>query len=223
MFKFFSTSLIFISSFLMHAQTDIFVIKEGEPISGYQEQEASKKYQLQMGEIKGLSNELPAIDLGIPVIDGFKKKEYGFMSQNDVQNPSWEIKQKFTKENNKNASRFSRDYYLGDIKTKSKYIKISCRDHEYEDGDRIKLLLNSKVILPEIKLRNRGFSVDVMLKDGFNTIEFYALNQGSSGPNTAELKVYDDKGNTIGSGQWNLSTGYKAKLIVLKEADLSID
>jgi hypothetical protein len=31
----------------------------------------------------------------------------------------------------------------------------------------------------------------------FNKIDFEALNQGSSGPNTAEFKVYDDKGSLI--------------------------
>ena len=39
--------------------------------------------------------------------------------------------------------------YLGDIKTTSKYIRILCRDHEYEDGDRIKLMLNKAISSPK--------------------------------------------------------------------------
>jgi hypothetical protein len=39
----------------------------------------------------------------------------------------------------------------------------------------------------------KGF--EIVLEKGFNKIDFVALNQGSSGPNTAEFKVYDDKGH----------------------------
>ena len=43
-----------------------------------------------------------------------------------------------------------------------------------------------------------------------------ALNQGSSGPNTAELRVFDDKDQMISSNQWNLATGGTATFIVVK-------
>ena len=46
-----------------------------------------------------------------------------------------------------------------------------------------------------------------------------ALNQGESGPNTAEFQVYDDKGNLVSSKQWNLLTGVKATIVVTKEAE----
>jgi hypothetical protein len=55
------------------------------------------------------------------------------------------------------------------------------------------------------------------LVSGFNKIDFTALNQGSSGPNTAELRVYDDNNNMISSNQWNLSTGATATFIVVKQ------
>ena len=55
------------------------------------------------------------------------------------------------------------------------------------------------------------------LKDGLNTIEFFALNEGTASPNTAELKVFDENSAIIGSGQWLLTTGYKARLIVLHQ------
>ena len=47
-------------------------------------------------------------------------------------------------------------------------------------------------------------------------IDFVALNQGSSGPNTAEVRVYDDIGNLVGNNRWNLATGVKATYIVYK-------
>ena len=43
------------------------------------------------------------------------------------------------------------------------------------------------------------------------------LNQGYSGPNTAEFKIYDDKGELISANQWNLATGFKATIIIVKE------
>ena len=130
--------------------------------------------------------------------------------------PTWEIKQKFS-ENQKDVSKYGKDYYLGNIKTKSKYIRIVCRDHEYEDGDRIKLMLNKVVLHPNIVLRNSGYVMDIELDEGLNSIQFYALNEGTSSPNTAELKVYDENGSIIGSGQWLLTTGYKANLMVLRQ------
>ena len=48
-------------------------------------------------------------------------------------------------------------------------------------------------------------------------VDFKALNQGSSGPNTAELRVFDDRNQMISSNQWNLSTGAVATFIVVKE------
>jgi hypothetical protein len=57
----------------------------------------------------------------------------------------------------------------------------------------------------------------VKLQKGLNTIEFEALNQGSSGPNTAELRVYDDRGIEVTSKEWNLLTGAKANMIVVKQ------
>ena len=169
---------------------------------------------LKLSPVKGLTNKNIKISMGIPLIDGFAKKEQGIEIKKDVVDPTWEVKQKFS-ENQKNVSKYSRDYYLGDIKTSSKFIRIICRDHEYEDGDRIKLLLNNSIIHPNITLRNSGYTIDIKLKDGLNTIEFFALNEGTASPNTAELKVFDENSTIIGSGQWLLTTGYKARLIVL--------
>jgi hypothetical protein len=44
-----------------------------------------------------------------------------------------------------------------------------------------------------------------------------ALNQGTSGPNTAAFSVFDDSGRLITSNEWNLTTGIKASIVVIKE------
>ena len=176
----------------------------------------SEEYPIKLSPVVGLTDKGFAITMDIKPIDGFAKKKYGITETRDVVDPTWEIKQQFS-ESKKNISKFDRDYYLGDIKTKSKYIRIVCRDHEYEDGDRIKLLLNEAIIHPNIALKNTAYVIDVELKKGLNKIQFFALNEGSSSPNTAQLKVYNESDDIIASGEWLLTTGYKASLIVLRE------
>ena len=56
-----------------------------------------------------------------------------------------------------------------------------------------------------------------LLQPGFNKVEFQALNQGSSGPNTAELRIFNDEGDVISANQWNLTTGRKAMVTIIKE------
>jgi hypothetical protein len=109
------------------------------------------------------------------------------------------------------------DMYLGDIKTNSLFVGIVCRDHEYVDGDRVKIYANDEVIEPNILLTSSFKGVNLSLDKGFNRLDFEALNQGSSGPNTAQVDVYDDKGQLIYSNKWLLSTGSKASLIIVKE------
>lgn len=170
---------------------------------------------LKLSTVKGLTNKDVKITMGIAPIDGFAKKDRGITTQRDVVDPTWDVKQKFI-ENQVDVSKYNKDYYLGDIATKSKFIRLICRDHEYEDGDRIKLILNKAIIHPNIILQNSGYVIDIELEQGLNTVEFYALNEGTSSPNTAEIKVIDENGIIIGSGQWLLTTGYKARLIVLR-------
>ena len=63
----------------------------------------------------------------------------------------------------------------------------------------------------------RFYSIDIDLKEGFNTVNFIALNEGESSPNTAQVKVVDETGKVIASNNWLIRTGYKATLIILRE------
>lgn len=111
------------------------------------------------------------------------------------------------------------DQYLGDVKTGAKFIGIVCRDHEYVDGDRVKIYLNGEVVEPNILLSSSYKGINIDLTKGFNRIDFEALNQGSSGPNTAQVIITDDMGKIIHNNKWNLSTGSKASMIVVKEEE----
>ena len=77
--------------------------------------------------------------------------------------------------------------------------------------------MNDDVYQPNILLESdyKGFKLDLL--EGFNKIDFQALNQGTSGPNTAEFQVIDDAGNIISSNRWNLATGVKASIMIIKE------
>ena len=152
-----------------------------------------------------------------PLTDFFKKTSgIDMTAKSTLLKPTWKIKQKF-KEGQKDNSKFGRDHYLGDLKTKSKYIRIKCRDHEYVDGDRIRLLLNKGIIHPNITLTGSFYVIDIEMEEGLNTIEFEALNEGLSSPNTAELKIYDENDVLLSSNRWLITTGYKARLIILKQ------
>ncbi|GAA3608199.1 hypothetical protein Q4Q39_10065 [Flavivirga amylovorans] len=109
------------------------------------------------------------------------------------------------------------DQYFGDFRSKAKFVNVVYRDHGYVDGDVIQVLVNDDVIHARVYLTNgfKGFKLD--LQPGFNKIDFLALNQGESGPNTAEFRVVDDLDNLISSNRWNLATGVKATIIIVKE------
>jgi len=109
------------------------------------------------------------------------------------------------------------DMYLGDVKSNGKFVGIVCRDHEFVDGDRVKIILNDKVIDANTLLTGSFKGINADLEKGFNRFEFVALNVGSSPPNTAQIDVYDDKGELIYSNKWLLSAGSTATLIVTKE------
>ena len=109
------------------------------------------------------------------------------------------------------------DQYFGDFKTKSKFVRVIYRDFGLQDGDYIRVLINDEIFEYRVLLTNSTKGFRLNLKEGFNKIDFLALNEGYSMPNTAEFHVIDDKGNIIAGNQWNLSTGVKATIIVVKE------
>ena len=115
------------------------------------------------------------------------------------------------------SEEYGTDQYLGEIKTTSGSVTIMYRDHEYVDGDRVRIFVNGDVVVANVYLTGSFKGFTFPLQSGFNKVEFQALNQGSSGPNTAELQIYDEEGNILSSNQWNLTTGRKATATIIKE------
>ncbi|MDC8004356.1 hypothetical protein POV27_09855 [Aureisphaera galaxeae] len=114
---------------------------------------------------------------------------------------------------------YGQDQFLGDMKTGSAFVTIKYRDHEYVDGDLIRVYVNQDIVQSQVFLGGSFSGFVLNLEPGTNRIEFEALNQGSSGPNTAELHVYDDNGFIISAKEWNLLTGSRASIIVIKEEE----
>jgi hypothetical protein len=166
--------------------------------------------------VRGLTNKLVVPFFNYNLNNALKKPDLDITNKTDLVTPTWDIKQTF-KEGNSTSTKFRKDYYLGELETDSKYIIIKCRDHEYVDGDRIKLLLNNIVIHPNITLTGSYYTIDIDLIEGYNNIEFVALNEGESSPNTAQLSVFDENGVNLSNNKWLITTGYKARLVVFKK------
>ena len=166
--------------------------------------------------VRGLTNKLVVPFFNYNLNNALKKPDLDITNKTDLVTPTWDIKQTF-KEGTSTSTKFRKDYYLGELETDSKYIIIKCRDHEYVDGDRIKLLLNNIVIHPNITLTGSYYTIDIDLIEGYNNIEFVALNEGESSPNTAQLSVFDENGVNLSNNKWLITTGYKARLVVFKK------
>lgn len=149
-----------------------------------------------------------------------KKVEKGIMEKEPIRSPSEMFTEKMNKKSNGDGEileKYKSDTFLGEFKSGTKIIKIACRDHEYPDGDLVRIWLNDKVAVESMELDSDYKEVYLDLNDGFNKIEIEALNQGESGPNTAQFTILDAKGKVITNNKWNLTTGVKAKVVVTKE------
>jgi len=146
------------------------------------------------------------------------EKPFSMTDEDGLKNPGEIFEKRWNKELEKGGViRTMSDQFLGEHQVDTKFVNIICRDHEYADGDRVRIYINDVIIKQNLVLTNSYRRVQVDLAQGKNTIEIEALNQGESGPNTAEFVVYDDQGNLISSKEWNLLTGVKAIIVFNNE------
>jgi hypothetical protein len=149
-----------------------------------------------------------------------KKEEKGIMEKEPIRNPSEMFTDKMNKKSKGDGEIFEKyksDTFLGEFKSGTKIIKIACRDHEYPDGDLVRIWLNDAVAVDAVLLEADFKEVYLDLNEGINKIEIEALNQGESGPNTAQFTILDAKGKVIANNKWNLTTGVKAKIVITKQ------
>jgi len=192
-----------------------YVIIVGMSLNGYAQDELNTKF-------KPIPAKNPKIKKVIPpktVLPKITPQEVVKEPKNDFVNPEDIFKDSnlYKKEANSEGVFYRRNQYLGGFKTKSFTSTIRYRDAAYVDGDRIRVYLNDKVIEPEVVLDGEFKGFKITLIEGLNKIDFEALNEGFASPNTAEFQVYDDKGIAITASQWNVGTGYKATIMLVKE------
>ncbi|MGJ5640950.1 hypothetical protein [Formosa sp. S-31] len=147
----------------------------------------------------------------------FYKKKFGNPAELYQEKLNRQLEMPESEAANPDATGSLVDVYFGDVKTKSGKVNIVYRDHQAFDGDRIMVLVNDDIIQSNVLLTNGYSGFKLELQPGFNKIDFKAINQGTSGPNTAEFQILDENGNIITGNQWNLATGVKASIIVVKE------
>jgi hypothetical protein len=123
----------------------------------------------------------------------------------------------YKKESNSEGVFYRRNQFLGSFKINTLTSTIRYRDAAFVDGDRIKVYLNNKMIEPEVVMDGEFKGFKINLEKGANRIDFEALNEGFASPNTAEFQIYDSLGVVVSSSQWNVGTGYKATVILVKE------
>ncbi len=148
---------------------------------------------------------------------GRKKRAFTMTGDDGFFKPKTEITPKWFKKDKEIKEEFKSDQYLGDFKSGGKFVQLVYRDHEYVDGDIVRILVDDNVIRSQVYLTGSFQGIKINLTTGFNKIDILALNQGESGPNTAEFHLYDDQGTLLTGNEWNLTTGVKASLIVVKD------
>lgn len=218
-------SILLIFSFLSNAKAQIDSNKEIETdIFNYQPEVEEEEEQISFettnslerkGELITLFGTLEEIAEGLPKYDIIQKKKRRSMSDYQKKDRDVLVK-KYWNGQDVSINKITTALELGRIETNTRNIRIECRDHSYVDGDQVRLYVNDVVIRSSIVLRAGYYVVEIELKDGFNRVDIKALNQGTSGPNTAEFNVFDDNGSLLASKEWNILTGYVATLVVMK-------
>jgi hypothetical protein len=151
-----------------------------------------------------------------------KENDKSVFYKEPIRNPSemFTDKMNHKKGDGEILEKYKSDSFLGQFTVGTRIIKIACRDHEFPDGDRVRIWLNDEVAVMNITLDTDYKEVLLDLNEGINKIEIEALNQGDSGPNTAQFTIVDEKGRLITNNKWNLTTGVKAKIVILKDKNM---
>lgn len=113
---------------------------------------------------------------------------------------------------------FRQNIHLGDIRTTSSVVTVNYRDFgNVIDGDLIRIWVNDKVVKELVYLEGSFKGLEIKLQKGFNKVDFEAIQEGYSLPNTAEFRIDDDKGVLLASNQWALAKGFKATIVIVRE------
>ncbi len=79
------------------------------------------------------------------------------------------------------------------IKWEADDLKLFIWDANEEDGDRIQLKINEKIILYDYSTKRKRKRIKYKLQKGENIIEIRAISLGGSPPNTSRIELVDSK------------------------------
>ena len=79
------------------------------------------------------------------------------------------------------------------INSENKKMILIIWDANNEDGDKVEVKLNNKIILNNFETKNKRKKIKFKLKTGENIIEIKALNLGTSPPNSSRIELVDNK------------------------------
>ena len=207
-------AFMFFSCLTVFSQTDDKAGKiKGVTISASSTKPVKKPTSLNIDATKGFKNAFKNSKKNPSKADKEKAlRNKGILTQAKLNEERWNKSYKAINGQYKRV-----DQHLGDFRSNSKYARIICRDYQYPDGDRVTIYFNGIPAIYNIVLTRAYQEFKIPLYKGINKISFKALNQGTSGPNTAGFKVYDDTGTLISKNEWNLATGAVATLLIVKD------
>ena len=148
-------------------------------------------------------------------VDMFPKEKFINVGEEYLKKMQKDV-DKTLNENNMPLRRSNFDF--GQINTKSKYVIVRVRDFIYVDGDLLRIYQNATILKEQVFLGDSFTDIKILLGEGFNKLDFEALNTGTSGGNTAEIIIIDDQKKVLSKNYWdNLATGFKGTILLVKE------
>lgn len=143
------------------------------------------------------------------------EEEKSIFEKEKFADPAREYKETF---DNLNNNVFKEDYIsmnYGSYKSKTKRIKIMCRDYDQVDGDQIRILLDDiQVFTCTLSSNYDIFYID--LPANINIIDFQAINEGEGPPNTAQFTILDANEELIYDNRWSLLQGFRARIKITR-------
>ncbi|NNK29088.1 MAG: hypothetical protein HKP06_12705 [Flavobacteriaceae bacterium] len=218
----------------IHAQTDVENTSTQIPVEENQDAEKDNVTEdspfdkpIEIPDFKPEEGEEDRLSLpvsgSVKELDYKREKGFSMDQQSTLIDPGvifekrWEDRKKQIALAEDRSGDFRRNQNLGTFRTREGKVDVVYRDHQYPDGDRIMVLVNDDIIRSNVLLHTGYSGFNLNLEPGINKIDFVALNQGESGPNTAYIAVYDENGTLISANEWNLATGFRATIVVVKE------
>ena len=114
-----------------------------------------------------------------------------------------------------------RDFHVT-VSSRRREVRVCMRDHECEDGDRVRISVNGTRVLSG-EIDNDWDCKDVRVSEGRNRVELYAVNgTGRKGNcsyadiNTGELRV---EGNSMETQSWRHRGGAGSSAHIIVEVD----